>query len=289
MSKIILTRGLPASGKSTWARQLIDKEPAKWKRINKDDLRSMLDAGKWSKLNETFVLKIRDELILRALLEGYNVIVDDTNLHPKHLERMHQIANEKLLTGTVEVEVKDFTDVSLDECIKRDRKRENYVGEKVIKQMYNQFLRPAPPKIEHNPKLYRAIICDLDGTLALLNGRDPYDATNCEQDELNHPVYDIVTTYKNLPEVDVLLVSGREEKYREQTKRWLEKHLIDYRKLYMRNTGDNRKDSIIKKEIYDTHIKGKYNILFVLDDRNQVVDFWRSEGLTCLQVGEGDF
>jgi len=57
----------------------------------------------------------------------------------------------------------------------------------------------------------------------------------------------------------------------------------------MRKTGDSRKDSIVKREIFEEHIKGKYRIQFVLDDRNQVVEMWRQLGLTCLQVAEGDF
>ena len=59
--------------------------------------------------------------------------------------------------------------------------------------------------------------------------------------------------------------------------------------LFMRPTGDTRKDSILKKEIYDNHIKGKYNVKYVLDDRDSVVEMWREQGLTCLQVAPGDF
>jgi hypothetical protein len=57
----------------------------------------------------------------------------------------------------------------------------------------------------------------------------------------------------------------------------------------MRHTKDLRKDSIVKGEIYDSVIAPNYNVFFVLDDRNQVVDFWRSKGLTCFQVAPGDF
>ena len=57
----------------------------------------------------------------------------------------------------------------------------------------------------------------------------------------------------------------------------------------MRKTGDNRKDAIVKREIYETHIKDKYQVDYVLYDRNQVVEMWRSLGLTCLQVADGDF
>ena len=67
------------------------------------------------------------------------------------------------------------------------------------------------------------------------------------------------------------------------------KNYIEYDLLAMRKAGDTRKDSIIKKEMFEEYVEDKYKILFVLDDRNQVVEFWRSLGLTCLQVAEGDF
>ena len=57
----------------------------------------------------------------------------------------------------------------------------------------------------------------------------------------------------------------------------------------MRKNGYNKKDSIVKKEIFDEYIKDKYYVEFILDDRNQVVDMWREMGLTCLQVAEGNF
>ena len=255
MKQVIITKGLPGSGKSTWAKKLIDKNPNQYKRINKDDLRAMLDNSKHSKDAEKFVLRIRNQIMLMALEEGKHVIIDDTNLHPKHEKTIRELTK-----GIAEVIIQDFTDVELEVCIKRDLNRLNSVGEKVIRQMYNDFLAPKPEEIVVDPSLPHAIICDLDGTLALLI-----------KDKL------------------VLLVSGREDKYREQTINFLDKHQINHEKLMMRETGDFRKDSIIKKEIFDTQIRGFYNIDFVLDDRNQVVEMWRQLGLTCLQVAEGDF
>jgi hypothetical protein len=58
--------------------------------------------------------------------------------------------------------------------------------------------------------------------------------------------------------------------------------------LYMRQDGDFRRDDIVKQEILDKYID-KDRVLFVLDDRDQVVDMWRRNGLTCFQVAEGDF
>jgi len=278
MKKVILTKGLPASGKTTWAKKLINKNPNMYKRVNKDDLREMLDNSKWSKSSEKFILKIRDNIILEALDFGKHVIVDDTNLHPKHEINIKELVKEKAV-----VEIKDFTDVPLQICIERDLKREKSVGKKVIKNMYNSFLKKdvKPPK--YNPELPDIVICDLDGTLALHNGRNPYDASTCDQDLLNAPVADIINHEK------FILVSGREDKYRKQTLKFLTKYNIRYSKLLMRKTGDFRNDAIVKKEIYEKYIKDKYNVKFVLDDRNRVVEMWRSLGLTCLQVADGDF
>lgn len=278
MLKVIICKGLPGSGKSTWAKKLIDDHPGQYKRINKDDLRAMLDNGKFSKHNENFVLEVRNQILLMALQQGKHVIVDDTNLHPKHETKIRE-----LVKGIATVSIQDFTDVSVEICIKRDLNRFASVGEKVIRDMYKQFLAPKPEPYQYQEGLPQAIICDLDGTLCLLKNRNPYDASHCDQDELNPVVAALLVGRK------VLLVSGREEKYREPTLKFLTHHHILYQALWMRETGDSRKDSIIKQEIFDRHIRGVYNIEFVLDDRNQVVALWRSLGLTCLQVADGDF
>jgi predicted kinase len=280
MKKVYMTLGLPASGKTTWAKQKLDKTPNMIKRINKDDLRAMLDNSYWSKGNEKFVLEVRDTLIMAALENGKHVIVDDTNLHPKH-----EIHIRELVKGLAEVEIVDFRQVTPEICIERDRKRPNSVGEKVIRQMYAQFIAPPQVQYAYDPARIDAVICDLDGTLALLNDRNPYDAAKCEQDLVNEPVRSILKNsgYK------VILVSGREDKYKPQTLAWLSRHDIEFSELHMRVSGDDRKDSIVKQEIYENLISPLYNVMFVLDDRNQVVDMWRSQGLTCLQVNYGDF
>ncbi len=146
-----------------------------------------------------------------------------------------------------------------------------------------------PVYVYQDKSLAPAIICDLDGTLALMNGRNPFDASKCEQDLLNEPVAHLVKAYAEQG-TKIILLSGRMDNYKAETLRWLEKHEIQYEKLLMRRHGDSRKDAIIKKEIVDNEIKGKYFVSFVLDDRNQVVDMWRNEiGYACLQVYYGDF
>lgn len=284
MSRIVLMRGLPASGKSTYARSLTEKN-GNYKRVNRDELRAMIDGGKHSTSKEKYIRKAELAIADLYLAEGFNIIVDDCNLSENAMTMWREFAREH----KVQMEVKDFTDVPVEECIERDRHRPNYVGEQVIRRMYRDFLQVKPQPPARVDELPDAIICDLDGTLALLNGRNPYDASLCEEDLVNNPIADIVNRYYSSGDYTVILVSGRSEEHRPQTERWLTQQAIQYDFLYMRASGDNRKDSLVKHEIYQQHIEGQYNINFVLDDRMSVVALWRSLGLTVLQVADGDY
>ena len=138
-----------------------------------------------------------------------------------------------------------------------------------------------------------AIMCDLDGTISLLNGRSPYKAETCNEDLVNEPVAKLVDAMYSQGYA-IIFLSGREDKYRPQTLEFLDKAVKCARDwqhlLYMRETGDFRKDSIVKRELFINNVQSKWKVLFVLDDRQQVVDMWRDEcGLTCFQVAKGDF
>jgi len=283
-------KGLPGSGKSTLAKKIIAENPETYKRINRDDLRAMFDNGNTSDKNEKFVKKVRDLLIVKALQEGKSIVIDDTNLSETNLRRVSQLVEEynTKFNEEVEIEVMEVnTDVAV--CLERDALREKPVGEKVIRKMHRQFFKDSPEYCAQNPNLPKAIICDLDGTLALMNGRNPFDAIKCDEDEINNPVANVLRNYKKLG-YNILLVSGREDRYKEPTLRFLKKHEIEYDNLIMRKSKDSRKDSIIKTEIYNEFIKDKYFVEFVLDDRNQVVDTWRNDlKLPCFQVYYGDF
>ncbi len=290
MKKVIIMRGLPGSGKSTWARQMVKDHPNSYKRINRDELRLMLDDGYMSDGNEKFVRQVRDMLIVKALSDGKHVIVDDTNLSERSLTRIHQLVQEfnKAHNDEVTVEIKEMA-TSIQECIARDAERERKVGEQVIRRMHRQHIEAQGFYCEQDRSLPPAILCDLDGTLALLNGRNPFDASGCDKDVLNEPVAHVLATYKKAGYA-ILLLSGREDKHKEPTLRFLEAHGIAYDMLLMRVTGDGRKDAIVKKQLFDEAIRDKYYIGFVLDDRNQVVDMWRDElKLPCFQVYYGDF
>lgn len=290
MKRVIIMRGLPGSGKSTYAKKLVKDHPNVYKRINRDDLRAMFDQSHFSKSNEKFVRQVRDMLIVKALEDGKSVIVDDTNLSSKNENRIRQLVSDfiKEHGHEVKVEIKEM-DTSLADCIERDAKREKPVGAKVIRRMHQQFYAKDRAYRIQDETLPNAIICDLDGTLAILNGRDPYHADNCDKDLLNEPVADLVKL-KAANGTTIILLSGRLDTYKPQTLIWLEKHGIPYDRLYMREAKDNRKDAIVKKAFFQQYIENQFFIEFVLDDRNQVVDLWREDlNLPCFQVYYGDF
>ena len=140
----------------------------------------------------------------------------------------------------------------------------------------------------------RTVIVDVDGTVALRRGksaRGPFDYARVGEDTPNTPVIAVVEALA-LAGHDIVFLSGRESVpgCREDTLAWLERHIaVPTIELYMRAEGDQRRDSIVKRELYRKHLAGR-DILAVLDDRDQVVRMWRDElGLTCLQVAYGDF
>lgn len=153
--------------------------------------------------------------------------------------------------------------------------------------------------------LPKAIICDLDGTLANCEHRvhhvqgkpKNWDAfyAGIRHDKVNEAVLQVVDRFLcyGQPYFNILFCSGRPERCRKDTERWLEEEARMWSPpetaLLMRKDGDYRQDCIVKEELYNAHIKGRYEVLFVLDDRQQVVDMWRANGLTCFQVAPGQF
>jgi hypothetical protein len=93
----------------------------------------------------------------------------------------------------------------------------------------------------------------------------------------------------DLPDTYIVIVSGREAICKPETEQWLADNGIRYDELYMRAAEDKRDDRIVKQEIYEANIKPRFNVRFVLDDRDRVVKMWREQGLKVLQVAEGDF
>lgn len=275
-----MMKGLPGSGKSTEALRMVKEEG--YKRVNKDDLRAMIDGGKWSKINEKDIVEARDLLVIHYLDNGFNVVVDDTNFAGEHMDNLREIADN----CDADFEVR-FIDTPVYECIERDLKRgDKSVGSKVILGMYFKYLRKDS---EWKENKQNAFMFDIDGTLARMVDRSPFDYTKVHTDMVNHNIAMILRCLMGNTGLPIIIMSGRKAECYEETKKWLAENNVPFDELFMRETEDNRKDSIIKEELYYKYVEPFYNIIGVFDDRNQVVDMWRSKGLTCLQVDYGGF
>ena len=142
--RIIALRGVPGSGKSTWAAGQV--APNGTVRVNKDDIRRMLCPAdnpkgyEWSVALEELVCAIQDGVITSALQRERDVIVDNTNINPGHIERLREIEQwaSSELEGDTTLEIEDF-DVDLEVAIDRDHHREHEVGADLIKDMYRQL------------------------------------------------------------------------------------------------------------------------------------------------------
>lgn len=135
MKQVILTSGIPASGKSTWSKEFVKANP-NFKRVNKDSLREMIDSSIYSKENESLINKIQNQLILTFLKNGNSVIVDNTHVKKSYFDEVKKI----LLTLKEEIEISEkLFQIDIDEAIERDNKREAKVGEKVIRNMFKSF------------------------------------------------------------------------------------------------------------------------------------------------------
>ena len=285
---ILMLQGLPASGKTTHARQLV--EQGNWIRVNKDDLRLMMNNGKYSKQNEKRVIRIRDQIIIDALALGNSVIVDDTNFAPHHLNSMMNLAQK--MDARLHVR---FIDTPLEDCLARNANRDNPVPEKVIMDMYNQYLAPKEEESKDEPEeeLEECIIVDMDGTLAHMDGRisrhgekvAAYRDDDAHDDTLDDAVANIVgMAYQN--GYKVIVFTGRKAKSLPVAKKWLKDNGVQYDEIHARMDNDKRADTIVKKEMYQAFVEGKYKVKYIIDDRPSVCRMWRELGLKVMQVGD---
>lgn len=314
--KLILTRGLPASGKSTWAKQWVSESPETRIRVNRDDLRLMIfnQASGLTRDQENTITFLQQTIVLRALQDDRrDVVVDDTNLNAKFAKEWLKLAAK----AGAEVEWNDdFLSVPLATCLLRDQRREAKVGAEVIKSFYDRYIRGRKmplerPQIDSEPLLEaepysgtpgkpKTFLIDLDGTIAHNDGhRGFFEWHKVGDDKPHEHVIDVVRALTK-DGYHPLFVSGRDASCFHETFEWIWEHVfkgewfesplkneID---LLMRPKGDMRKDSIIKLEIFNEHIRDNYDVKFCLDDRNQVVRMYRDVlGIPVLQVRDGDF
>lgn len=308
MTEIIITRGIPASGKSTWAIEWVKEDPENRIRLNRDDLRQSF-FGKRANLTarqEKFITKAMLKAARTAVRDGMDVVVDATNLQKRWLKDWYKVG--------ATVTVRDFP-ISVDEAIARNEGRPHAVPEGVIRKFYGYLKGGQFPALPNSPRGdgFRKvdveatkgkpflILTDVDGTVAHnpgpeRRGRNFYDYSRVHEDTpirvSIHAIMSMRKTFLDIGEdVKVVAFSGRDDSCADATRAWFAKHGLCVDELYMRKTGDIREDAVVKHEMFWEHIGEEYDVLAVFDDREAVCRMWHEIGLPLLRVGdpEADF
>lgn len=293
---MVICRGLQASGKSTFSEAWVAEFPATRTRVNRDTIRATYFNALWGDtVDELAVTEIEHTIFASIMSRGKrDVISDNTNLRAAPVKQLMALAAKY----GYRVEFQDFN-VPLEELLRRDALREKTVGEKVIRDYYKRFIQkdrlPAYPVLESNAveaETYvakegtpRAFIFDIDGTVAKFVNRGPFEWSKVSQDE---PIENVIELSRILKKAGykVVVTSGRDSVCREDTTTWLTTHGVEFDELLMRTEGDQRKDSVIKRELFFEHIADRYDVRGVVDDRLSVSKLWHSLGLTLFRVGD---
>lgn len=289
--------GIPGSGKSTHAKEYVLNNPD-WVRVCRDEFRYALKNQSFCDPKiEDLITKLVIDTTRSALNKKLNVILDATHVRAKYIQALIE---EFKYEADIDYQI---FDISVKKAVERDNAREKKVGEAVIKSMYENYKVLADSfhfqphkKIEHRPFIQphlesdkpNAILVDIDGTLAYMHNRGPFDWEKVGNDKLNKVTAMIVDCIADSGAVHIIILSGRDESCRKQTEEWLTKNHIPWDELHMRPEQDSRKDNLVKEEIYRSQIEPRYNVLFVIDDRLQVLKMWNQLGIFTINVNQGN-
>lgn len=310
MSKLLMLSGLPASGKSTYAEELVKNSGGNWVRVNKDLIRTMLHADKFTYSNEKITQSIELEMASFLLKSGKSVVVDDTNLGEQHEKMWKDLANSRMATFS-----KRKFKTSFEECLRRNANRGYKVPQSAIHRMATQY-----KLIDGHWK--DVVICDLDGTIADLSHRLPFindevlsgkhkelfefakkhgekGRTDTEiryslfyanaQVENDPPIKEVIDKVRKEHEAGrtIIFVSGRSDVCRKGTEKFLREHVdFPWSALLMRASDDRRPDTMVKEDFLKKQLKD-YNIVRVYDDRPSVIRMWQENGLEVVDCGDG--
>lgn len=305
MKKIIVLQGPPACGKSTKAMKLLNEYGSdKAVIVCRDSIREACGEY-WVPSREDYISDIEKGAVIAALEHDMIPIIDATNLNPKTIEKWKKIAAE-YDAETEWIEVVEPYQEALKRDSNPDRKRP--VGKKVLRNFYTKYYPHLIAPMSDDRKMIeftgkkKAIIVDIDGTVALRNNRSPFDYEKAYEDRVDHRMAHLLKNLINETEYEVFFVTGREDigDCREITAAWINDNIYpkqghngflpaDNWRLLMRKEGDHRSDDVTKGEIYMNCIEPWYDVVCVFEDRNRVVKMWRDLGLLVAQVWDGDF
>lgn len=292
---LTITIGIPGCGKTTWAKEVKANlkdhgvicdifERDNYRRLESPNLD--LNLYKYTKAREKQITEQQVNDAREALSKGHHVIIADTNLNHKTRIIWSDLAGEFDLQLQREV-FDDPIQHSVHTCWKRNLKRHETVPVNVLMDMQTR-LREYTGQYVYDPRteaeLDEAVIVDIDGTLAHMHSRGPFEWSKVGEDHLDKEVASYVD-YLNHNGVHVFIFSGRDSVCRRETEEWLLRHDIDYAHLAMRPEGNTQPDYIVKEEMFDLYCKGKYNVTHVIDDRAMMCRHWETMNLRVWNVG----
>lgn len=284
--EMIITVGVSGSGKTTWAKAHVEHSPKQWVVISRDEARRELfpefapHEYKHTKAREKKVSEYCESVFnLSTGLEN-NVIIADTNLNPAYRELWKKRGEE----NGYEVTFQDFP-MTYEEILQRNQHRgTTSVPSTVLLRQWKQWCEYAGRrKYVPDETKRKAILVDIDGTIALKGDRSPFQWDRVGEDKPRSFIIDLLRCYlSHYMDDEVIFLSGRDSVCRHETLNWIAKHMnipIYNIHLHMREEGDMRKDSIVKEELFWGYVADNYNVLAVFDDRPQVVEMWHDIGL----------
>lgn len=294
--KLTLYIGISGSGKSREAQKYQNVVE-----INRDKLRFLLfcngienwEKYKFTKLNENIITKKCIEIWKQAVLENKNVIVSDTNLKTKYNNEWRQRATD----AGYSFEEKYFP-ITLEEAFERDLRRGGKsVGRELLIHQYKLWLQITKQKIYiPNNNLPKALICDVDGTIAEINGRSHYDFNKVLTDIPREEIISMIKSWSIANKLHIIFMSGRDECCREDTIKWIQKYFYKDNEqnitIFMRKHKDKRNDKIIKEELFWEFVSEYWNIISAIDDRPRIVRLWHDIGIPnviSVQKGYNEF
>lgn len=323
--EFIIARGIPGSGKSTWAEKWVQEDPDNRIRVNRDDLRQQLiaangvkqgkttngyyvynDKGQLDRDFETRVSNLETSIVERALKAGKSVASDNTNLSNRATKPWVAAARKY----RIPVVVKEFH-VTPEEAIRRDKLRDRSVGPNVINRMVAQLgpngefhhidgTYPLQAFNRPTKKGQHAIGFDLDGTLADVRsirhfverdekGRRNFDAFH--RHSLFVPPHPAVVEFLKDAQAAgyaILITTARSSEYAEVSQKWLENIGVKFDNYYSRQKGDNRSDYEVKKDLVDQIRKDGFDLIRQVDDNPQAIKAFTEKGVDVTEIPFGN-
>lgn len=299
MTKIYVLIGAPGFGKSTLARKMHEEDPSKVI-VNRDDIRDARGTY-WIPDQEDYISDIEEFEVRSAIKHNLSPIIDATNLNPKTIEKWENLSVEL----EVDLEKIYLPYITFKEALERDTKRGleggRSVGEKTLRTFYKKYYWDKYEKEVYGNRypssvpddsLPPAVIFDLDFTIMYRQDRGPFEYAKADTDKVDPKAKWMIQRWID-DGITVIILTGRDVS--EDSIKAIRKALNISQKekmggkyypyeIFGRNEGDRRSSIIVKKEIYEKEVEGKYNVLMAFDDDQEVVDMYKSKGIFASKV-----